>query len=146
MPGLNLITRSTSINQCLPTNVRSETRLSVPLIPIESSKISLCRRISRPTDPVSQPTRPSTRKLNIKTTTQPCESPILLPIDCVYQVDLPPDIHPLPENINAYVSSSAACFTQRPTAYIETPVRLPIHPRASCAQHRVQPTLDARSA
>jgi|SRR5712672_2375067 len=72
------------------------------------------------------------------------------------QVELPPDIHPLPESVNAYVSrvlrgrpqhdipNLSLIFTNLTT--LNYLVRVPLHPRTAHPQGGLQPPRDDRSA
>ena len=106
--SLHLITRTT-INVSRPMYALKATRLSVPLITvIPQSNLAKSHYAAASRVPLIQ--SPS---LRVPRPVSNNQSDPAIPYCIVYQVDLPPDIHPLPESINAYVSPFA-CFTQSP--------------------------------
>ena len=106
--SLHLITRTT-INVSRPMYALKATRLSVPLITvIPQSNLAKSHYAAASRVPLIQ--SPS---LRVPRPVSDSQSDPAIPYCIVYQVDLPPDIHPLPESINAYVSPFA-CFTQSP--------------------------------
>ena len=105
---LHLITRTT-INVSRPVYALKATRLSVPLITvIPQSNLAKSHYAAASRVPLIQ--SPS---LRVPRPVSDSQSDPAIPYCIIYQVDLPPDIHPLPESINAYVSPFA-CFTQSP--------------------------------
>src|SRR6266404_1226726 len=93
---------------CRTNNVRSDQYTISSTNPQpKPSKVSICCSISRSINPISQSTRPKTSR---QTYSLPHEharallqSQFLTSPFHDTQVELPPDIHPLPESVNAYV-------------------------------------------